>query len=276
MTATRIRTVDAFADGAFSGNPAAVVVLDQYPADGWLQSVATELNLSETAFAVPTDDPEGDYRLRWFTPRTEVDICGHATLATAHCLFSDGALGPVRFLTRSGVLSVAQSGDQLSMDFPARPAVAIDPPIGLADALGAEPVWTGRGGTNDVLCELADEGAVRSLVPDLAALTGVDARGIIVTARADAGSDYDFVSRFFAPRVGVTEDPVTGSAHTVLAPYWAAKLGRTALVGFQASRRGGRIGVEVVGDRVALSGRAVLVIDGLLAADVTASMAVSA
>lgn len=273
MTATRIRTVDAFIDGPFSGNPAAVVVLDGYPADSWMQAVAGELNLSETAFVVPVDDPDGDFRLRWFTPRTEVDICGHATLASAHCLFDDGTVGPIRFLTRSGVLTVARSGDELTMDFPVRPAVPIDVPAGLAAALGTEPVWTGLGGTNDVLCELADEATVRALAPDVSALTWVDARGIIVTARADDGRGYDFVSRFFAPRVGVAEDPVTGSAHTVLAPYWAEKIGRTALLGFQASRRGGRIGVEVLGDRVALSGRAVVVIDGMLSVDVMAEIA---
>lgn len=276
MTALRIRTVDAFADRAFAGNPAGVVVLADYPADDWMQAVAAELNLSETAFVVPVDDPQADFRLRWFTPSIEVELCGHATLGAAHCLFGDGVAGPIRFLTRSGVLSVSQVGDELAMDFPARGPVAIAAPGGLTAALGAEPVWTGRGGTNDVLCELADEAAVRALAPDIAGLAGVDARGVIVTARADAGRDYDFVSRFFASRAGIAEDPVTGSAHTVLAPYWAGKLGRTALTGFQASRRGGRIGVEIVRDRVVLTGRAVLVVDGLLSGAATASMAAMA
>ena len=187
-------------------------MLDEYPADTWMQSLATEMNLSETAFVVPVDDPDADFRLRWFTPVSEVDLCGHATLGAAHCLFSDRVDGPIRFSTRSGVLTVSQAGDALTMDFPARPAVRIDAPDGLADALGADPVWIGRGGTNDVLCELADEPAVRALTPDMTALARVEARGVIVTAAAATGGNYDFVSRFFAPREGIAEDPVTGSA----------------------------------------------------------------
>ncbi len=270
MTSTRIRTVDAFADNAFCGNPAGVVVLGSYPADAWMQSLATEMNLSETAFVVAVDDPDADFRLRWFTPVSEVDLCGHATLGAAHCLFSDSVDGPIRFSTRSGVLTVSQAGDGLTMDFPARPAVRIDAPDGLAAALGAEPVWTGLGGTDDVLCELADEATVRALTPDTTALARIEARGVIVTAAAATGGDYDFVSRFFAPREGIAEDPVTGSAHTVLAPYWTERLGRNPLTGFQASRRGGRIGVEVIGDRVVLSGRAVLIVDGVLSGEAMA------
>jgi PhzF family phenazine biosynthesis protein len=272
MTPTRIRTVDAFADNAFSGNPAGVVVLEKYPADAWMQSLATEMNLSETAFVVAVDDPDADFRLRWFTPVSEVDLCGHATLGAAHCLFSDNVVGPIRFSTRSGVLTVSQAGDALTMDFPARPAVPIAAPDGLVEALGAEPVWTGRGGTDDVLCELADEAAVRGMTPDMTVLARIEARGVIVTAAA-SGGDYDFVSRFFAPREGIAEDPVTGSAHTVLGPYWAERLGRTVLTGYQASPRGGRVGVEVLGDRVVLTGRAVLMIDGLLSSDATAALA---
>jgi PhzF family phenazine biosynthesis protein len=273
MTPTRIRTVDAFADNAFAGNPAGVVVLGSYPPDAWMQALATEMNLSETAFVVPVDDADADFRLRWFTPVSEVDLCGHATLAAAYCLFSDSVDGPIRFSTRSGVLTVSQADDALTMNFPARPAVRIEPPDGLADALGVEPVWTGHGGTRDLLCELADEAAVRALTPDTAALARVEARGVIVTAAAEAGGDYDFVSRFFAPREGIAEDPVTGSAHTVLGPYWAERLGRTVLSGFQASPRGGRIGIEVLGDRVVLSGRAVLMIDGVLSVEATRAMA---
>jgi PhzF family phenazine biosynthesis protein len=276
MADLRIRTVDAFTDTVFSGNPAAVVVLTGDPADAWMQAVAAELNLSETAFVRPTDPPGSAFGLRWFTPAVEVELCGHATLAAAHCLFGDGVAGPIRFRTRSGELIVDRAGDELTMDFPARPPVPIAVPDGLAAALGTEPVWTGRGGSDDVLCELADEDAVRSLTPDIGALLGIDGRGVIVTARADAGRDYDFVSRFFAPRAGVAEDPVTGSAHTALAPYWADKLGRTALTGFQASHRGGRIRVELAGDRVILHGRAVLVIDGVLSAEATASIAAPA
>jgi PhzF family phenazine biosynthesis protein len=275
MTAQRIRTVDAFADSAFGGNPAGVVILAGYPEQTWMQALAAELNLAETAFLVPAEGPDSDFRLRWFTPTMEVDLCGHATLAAAHCLFLDGATGPIRFRTRSGVLTVhgagAGAGAELTMDFPAAPPVAIPVPDGLASALGAEPVWTGRAGTTDVLCELADEAAVRGLAPDIGALRALDARGVIVTARAQAGREHDFVSRFFAPRAGIAEDPVTGSAHTVLGPYWGAKLGRTELSGFQASRRGGRVGVELAGDRVLLRGRAVVVVDGSLSSDAMAA-----
>jgi PhzF family phenazine biosynthesis protein len=272
MTAVRIRTVDAFAEAAFAGNPAGVVVLDDYPEDAWMQTLAAEVNLSETAFVVPVAEPGADFGLRWFTPKVEVNLCGHATLGAAHCLFGDGVAAPIRFRTRSGVLTVSRSGDALSMDFPARAPVSCPVPDGLAAALGAQPVWTGRGGTDDLLCELADEATVRRLVPDIAALSAIDARGVIVSARAAAECDYDFVSRFFAPRVGVAEDPVTGSSHTVLGPYWSAKLGRPALSALQVSRRGGRVGVEVAGDRVVLSGRAVTIIDGLLSAHATAAI----
>ncbi len=273
MAAQQIRIVDAFTDHAFSGNPAAVTVLETEPSDDWMQAIASELNLSETAFVVPIEHPDADFRLRWFTPAAEVELCGHATLAAAHCLLDDGVAAPIRFLTRSGVLTVSRAGAGLTMDFPARPPVPIAIPGGLTVALGTVPVWTGRGGTDDVLCELHDEDTVRDLAPDIAALVGVDARGVIVTARAEASRDYDFVSRFFAPRVGIAEDPVTGSAHTVLAPYWADKLGRTRLTGFQASRRGGRLGVELAGDRVVLSGQAVLVLDGALSVAATTAMA---
>jgi PhzF family phenazine biosynthesis protein len=276
MSELRIRMVDAFTDTVFSGNPAAVVVLADDPPDTWLQALASELNLSETAFVRPVDPGAGVFGLRWFTPATEVELCGHATLAAAHCLYGDGVTGPIRFGTRSGELVVRRAGDELTMDFPARPPVPIAGPAGLGAALGVEPIWTGRGGTDDVLCELADEETVRGLIPDIVALLGIDARGVIVTAQADADRGYDFVSRFFAPRVGVAEDPVTGSAHTVLAPYWADKLGRTTLTGYQASSRGGRIGVELTGDRVVLHGRAVMVVDGLLSAAATASIAAPA
>jgi PhzF family phenazine biosynthesis protein len=261
VNGVRIRTVDAFADKPFSGNPAGVVVLDEYPADAVLQAIASELNLSETAFAVPS---AGGYRLRWFTPGTEVDLCGHATLATAHCLFADGVPSPVAFDTRSGTLTVNRSSEEYALDFPARPATECAEPPGLSAALGVTPRWVGRGGTDDVLCEVANERTVRELRPDIGALAAVEARGVIVTAAAEPGGGYDYVSRFFAPRVGVNEDPVTGSAHTVLAPYWSAKLGRDTLVGYQASRRGGRVGTRVAGDRVVLTGSAVTVLDGTI------------
>jgi PhzF family phenazine biosynthesis protein len=265
MSALRIRTVDAFSDTLFAGNPAAVAILDEMPDARWMQSLAAELNLSETAFAVPTEQPDVDYELRWFTPKTEVDLCGHATLATAHCLFDDAVSSPIRFHTRSGVLTVSDSGaGLLAMDFPARPASEVEPSDDLADALGVTPIWVGLGGTNDLLVELADEAAVLGCVPNLAMIRTLDLRGVIVTAPATQGKPYDFVSRFFAPNVGVDEDPVTGSAHTVLAPFWAERLGRSVLTGFQASARTGMVGVDLIGDRVILTGRAVTVLDATL------------
>jgi predicted PhzF superfamily epimerase YddE/YHI9 len=261
----RLRTVDAFADRPFSGNPAAVLVLDEMPPDGWMRAIAGELNLSETAFVVSEELPDADFRLRWFTPAVEVELCGHATLAAAHCLLDDGFAPPIRFATRSGVLTIARAADaSLAMDFPARPAVPIAEPPGLVTALGAFPEWVGRGGTDDLLVLLADEATLRELTPDIGALAEVPARGVIVTAAAEPGADHDFVSRFFAPNVGVPEDPVTGSTHTVLAPFWAERLGQPRLVGLQASARSGLVGVELRGDRVLLSGRAVTILDGTL------------
>ena len=261
----RLRTVDAFTDVAFAGNPAAVVVLDRMPADDWMSALAREMNLSETAFVVAERTADTDYRLRWFTPAVEVDLCGHATLAAAHCLLADGVAGPIRFATRSGVLTVSATPDtaSLRMDFPARPPVAVAQPAGLAAALGATITWVGRGGTDDLLVRVADEATVTGLRPDLAAVAQLPTRGVIVTAEsAEPGSD--FVSRFFGPAVGVPEDPVTGSAHTVLGPFWAAELGRTELTARQLSVRGGRMGVTVLGDRVLLTGHAVTVLDGRL------------
>ncbi|MDT0260032.1 PhzF family phenazine biosynthesis isomerase [Jatrophihabitans sp. DSM 44399] len=269
MSELRLRTVDAFTDQAFAGNPAGVVVLTGLPTAKWMAALAGELNLAETAFVIAEELPDADYRLRWFTPAVEVDMCGHATLAAAHCLFEDGAASPVRFATRSGVLTVwALPDGSLAMDFPANAAVEIPLSEELAGrveaALGARPVWLGRGGTDDLLVELADARTVRELAPDLAAVARFEVRGIIVTAAADADG-HDFVSRFFGPRVGVPEDPVTGSAHTVLGPYWAAKLGRSELVGLQVSARSGVVGVSLRGDRVQLTGRAVSMLDARLA-----------
>jgi PhzF family phenazine biosynthesis protein len=263
----RIHVVDAFTGRPFAGNPAAVCVLSG-PADpGWMQRVAAELNLSETAFPRPVDG-DADFELRWFTPAVEVALCGHATLATAHVLYETGAVPavrPIRFRTlRSGVLTVHRDGGMLVMDFPACPPERIDPPEGLAEALGASPAWTGRNVQDDVLVLLDDPAAVRALTPDLAALARHDVRGICVTARED-----DFVSRFFAPAVGVPEDPVTGSAHCMLGPFWAERLGRTDLRGHQASARGGDVGVRVRGDRVLLLGEAVTMIEGTLRTEPT-------
>ncbi|MBB5938516.1 PhzF family phenazine biosynthesis protein [Streptomyces zagrosensis] len=277
----RIRIVDAFTDRPFSGNPAAVVLLDSksFPDDGWLAQVAAEVNLSETAFAHPLPDaPDADWALRWFTPTTEVSLCGHATLATAHVLHSTGvATGTVRFATRSGVLTATASSSEagleaagrgaITLDFPTAPLRALQTPHGLRAALGAEPVACYDTGpqVGDLLVELADEATVRELAPDLAAVARLSHRGVIVTAPAqtpDAG--YDFVSRFFGPASGIDEDPVTGSAHTALAPLWSPRLGRTELTGYQASARGGRVRTLLRGDRTLLAGEAVTVIDGVL------------
>ncbi|MEV7980503.1 PhzF family phenazine biosynthesis protein [Streptomyces sp. NPDC086519] len=266
----RIRIVDAFAERAFSGNPAGVVLLDSFPEDGWMQNVAMEVNHAETAFAHPL--PEGgdaDWALRWFTPVTEVAMCGHATLATAHVLHTTGAHpGPVRFASRSGVL-VATPGVEgtVTLDFPTAPLSRVDVPDGVAEALGAEPVAGFDTGANvgDLLLELADEKTVLGLFPDHKALAAYSTRGIIATARAeDPAKGYDYVSRCFFPNVGIDEDPVTGSAHTALAPHWAGRLGEPDLTGLQASRRTGLVRTSLRGDRVLLTGRAVTVIDGEL------------
>ena len=255
-----VTTVDAFTRQPFAGNPAAVCVLGGEEPDDWMRGLAREMNLSETAFLVPRGDAWG---LRWFTPEVEVDLCGHATLASAHVLYESGRLAadePARFDTRSGRLTVRQDGDAYVMDFPATPPRHAPAPGGLAEALGAAPVWTGRS-RFDVFAVLEDEAAVRRLTPDHAALSRLDARGVIVSAPADPGRQpgVDVVSRFFAPGSGVPEDPVTGSAHCAIGPYWADRLGRGALSCYQASARGGHVGVTVRGDRVDLTGHAVTV-----------------
>jgi PhzF family phenazine biosynthesis protein len=264
----RIHVVDAFTDRPFAGNPAAVCVLSGPAEPGWMQRVAAEMNLSETAFPRPVDEAGADYELRWFTPKIEVALCGHATLASAHVLYETGAVPgdrPIRFRTlRSGVLTVRRDGGLLAMDFPACPPEKIDPPSGLAEALGATPSWTGHNEQNDVLAVLDDEAAVRSLAPDLTALGRVDARGVCVTAAGAGG--HDFVSRFFAPKSGVPEDPVTGSTHCMLTPFWSERLGRTHMVAYQASPRGGEVRVESRGDRVVLKGGAATVLEGTLRA----------
>ncbi|MDT7798558.1 MAG: hypothetical protein QOI78_1991 [Actinomycetota bacterium] len=268
----RIRIVDAFTDRPFAGNPAGVLLLDAdgFPEDGWLQQVAAELNLSETAFAHPlADDPEAGWALRWFTPVAEVGLCGHATLATAHVLRTIGAAhGLIRFRTRAGDLSATADGDgTITLDFPAAPLTPVDAPAGLAGALGAEPVAVLDTGPDcqDLLVEVADEAVVRALAPDFAALARLSGRGVIATAAAaEPGGGYDFVSRGFFPRLGIDEDPVTGSAHTALAPFWSPRLGRNRLVGLQASARTGLVATELSGDRVLLTGAAVTVVDGEL------------
>lgn len=258
--------VDAFTDRPFTGNPAAVLVLDEMPSDEWLAAIARETNVPDTGFVIRESRSNADYRLRWFTPTVEIDLCGHATLASAHCLFEDGERGPIRFATRSGVLTVDRRADgSLAMDFPAWPPKPIEAWREVAAVLGVPVEWTGLTENEVFLFALvADEGAVRKLSPDLAAVSRLDGSALIVSSVADPGQGYDFVSRVFAPDLGIPEDPVTGSAHTVLAPFWSDRLGRTSLVGLQASARSGQVGVEVRAERVSVSGRAVTVLDGML------------
>lgn len=267
----RIRIVDAFTDRPFHGNPAAVLVLDgPFPPDGWLQQVAAEVNLSETAFVRPLP-PGGaaDWALRWFTPAGEVDMCGHATLATAHVLNENGlAKGLIRFDARCGVLTAEAAGDgTVTMDFPTSSLTPVDPVPEVARALGATIVSLHDTAAHigDLLVELADERTVRELAPDHAALRAYARRGVIVTAPAEEPSrGYDFVSRGFFPVHGIDEDPVTGSAHTALAPFWAARLGRDEMTGLQGGARRGLVRVTLAGERTLLTGRAVTVIDGEL------------
>ncbi|MET9732437.1 PhzF family phenazine biosynthesis protein [Streptomyces sp. NPDC006458] len=268
----RIRIIDAFTDRPFAGNPAGVLLLNAFPDDERLRKIAMEVNHAETAFAHPLPEGgEADWALRWFTPVTEVAMCGHATLATAHALAGTGShKGPVRFATRSGVL-VATPGEDgwITLDFPTAPLTRAEIPDGLADALGAEPLSCFDTGPNvgDLLVELPDERTVRALRPDLRALGAHSARGIIATARAEDPADgHDFVSRCFFPNVGIDEDPVTGSAHTALAPFWSERLGRTELTGLQASPRSGLVRTRLNGERTLLTGRAVTTIDGELLA----------
>lgn len=254
--------VDAFTDEPFHGNPAAVCLLPGPRSDRWMAAVAREMNLSETAFLLP----EGEaWHLRWFTPAVEVDLCGHATLASAWVLYEYGLADPTRpiaFLSRSGPLAAARRGGRIELDFPAKCEAAAPAPPGLADALGFEPLYVGRNAF-DYLVLAPDAETVRRLAPDLAALGALPVRGVIVTAASDRAG-CDFVSRFFAPAVGVDEDPVTGSAHCCLAPFWGARLGRTELQAWQASPRGGALSLRLVGERVILAGGAVTVLEGAL------------
>ena len=262
---TPLWQIDAFTSRPFAGNPAAVAFLETPQDDDWQHQVAEEMNLAETAFLTPLADGFG---LRWFTPAVEVDLCGHATLASAHFLWESGRLEGdmvARFHTRSGLLTASRDGEWITLDFPATPVSAVPTPHDLAEALGVDLLFVGRS-IFDVLVVVHDAQTVRHLVPDLERLGGrVPARGIIVTAPGDEPG-IDFVSRFFGPAVGVPEDPVTGSAHCALGPYWAERLGRKTLVGFQASKRGGTVRVDVRGDRVLLAGQAVTVLRGELEA----------
>lgn len=254
--------VDAFTDRPFAGNPAAVCLLDEPGDSAWMQHVAREMNLSETAFLYKQDD---GYSLRWFTPAVEVDLCGHATLASAHTLWEQGYLpadAQARFHTRSGLLTAERNGDWIELNFPAKPEQPAETILGLQDALGAAPIYIGMS-QFDCLVEVESEDVVRALQPDFTKLSAIPVRGVIVTSRASTPG-YDFVSRFFGPRVGVPEDPVTGSAHCVLSPFWSKRLGREELTGYQASPRGGVVRVRFDGDRVHLGGQAVTVLRGEL------------
>jgi PhzF family phenazine biosynthesis protein len=259
----RIFKVDAFTAEPFAGNPAGVCLLTEPREERWMQAVAREMNLSETAFLLR----EGDgFRLRWFTPAVEVALCGHATLASAHVLWEEGILPSsetARFATKSGELRASRRGDLIEMDFPSKPEQAAEAPENLLEALGVKPLYLGRNAF-DYLVLLDSEEAVRAVSPDFALLRTVNVRGVILTGRSSR-SGFDFVSRFFAPAVGVDEDPVTGSAHCALTPFWAARLGKKELVGYQVSARGGVVHVRDAGDRVLLGGRAVTVLRGELA-----------
>ena len=257
--ALRIVQVDAFTDTPFHGNPAAVCVLPTPRDERWMQDVAREMNLSETAFL---HDERDGWSLRWFTPTVEVALCGHATLASAHVLWEDAHLPrdrQARFHTKSGLLTADRRGDWIELDFPAKSVESAPVPAGLVEALGAAPAYVGRN-QFDYLVELDSEKSVRGLTPDHATLAKLPVRGVIVTSHASG--DYDFVSRFFAPASGIAEDPVTGSSHCALGPFWSARLGKPELLAYQASPRGGVVRVRVVGDRVRLGGQAVTVLRG--------------
>ena len=251
-----IYQVDAFTDTPFSGNPAGVCLLEAAASEQWMQNIALEMNLSETAFLVPIAD---GFDLRWFTPAREVDLCGHATLASAHSLWETGTLAATqqaRFHIRSGLLTADKHGDWIFMDFPSDPPSPVVDATDVEAALGAKPLVISKGRSYYIV-EIASEQAVRELKPDFG-LWQEAKTGCIVTSAAKS-KEYDFVSRCFALGLGIHEDPVTGSAHCVLAPYWAVKLGRTELVGYQASARGGIVRVRLADDRVVLSGQAVTV-----------------
>jgi PhzF family phenazine biosynthesis protein len=258
--------VDAFASEAFRGNPAAVCLLEKAAEDGWMRQVAAEMNQSETAFVLREEE---GWRLRWFTPEREVELCGHATLASAHVLWQTGRLASgaeARFYTHSGLLVCSRTDDGgIEMDFPAEPVEPAQTPQAAIEGLGIVPRYTGRN-RMDLLIEADSEETVRTIRPDFGLLKSLDCRGIIVTSRASAGAGYDFVSRFFAPGVGIAEDPVTGSAHCALAPYWGKRLRKEVLTGYQASARGGFVQTRLSGDRVRLTGQAVTVMQGRLEA----------
>ncbi|MCR9296893.1 MAG: PhzF family phenazine biosynthesis protein [bacterium] len=259
-------TVDAFTDQPFSGNQAAICLLDGPCSDAWMQALAREINYSETAFLL---EREEGFHLRWFTPAYEVDLCGHATLAAAHALWNEIGLAgaSIHFETRSGILTAERLGPVIQLDFPATPPVASEENSTLMQALQVEPAFVGST-KFDAFVVVRSESQVREMKPDFALLSTLNKRGIIVTAHAvgsHAPKPYDFISRFFAPSAGIDEDPVTGSAHCALAPYWSQEMNKTELIGYQASARGGFVEVELRNERVLLRGRAVTIVRGELA-----------
>ncbi|MDI9483814.1 MAG: PhzF family phenazine biosynthesis protein [Bacillota bacterium] len=256
----KIYQVDAFTDKPFKGNPAAVCILDSEPQVKWMQDVANEMNLAETAFLVPKNN---GYSLRWFTPESEIDLCGHATLASAHILWEKGYLEKEKeavFNTKSGVLTAKYNEGWIELNFPATPEEKADVPSELIEALAVNPVYTGKN-IFDYIIEVESEDEVKNIKPDFTKLMKVQMRGVIVTAQS---SEYDFISRFFAPEVGIFEDPVTGSSHCCLGPYWKKKLGKDRFIAYQASKRGGILKVQVADERVLISGKAVTVMEGVL------------
>jgi PhzF family phenazine biosynthesis protein len=267
MMGPKIFKVDAFTEKPFSGNPAAVCILLKKRGKVWMQSIAREMNLSETAFLVRKGQRKDGYDLRWFTPLVEVDLCGHATLASAHILFERGYLKreeQARFHTKSGLLTARKKGKWIELDFPRKPAKRTSPPTGLIQALGVKPKFVAKNG-HDHIVEVDSEAIVRRVKPDFRRLRKVASGGVAVTARATT-LGFDFVSRFFAPNFGIDEDPVTGSAHCMLGPFWKDRLRKSKLVAYQASARGGILHVDVGPDRVLIRGRAVTVLEGELCA----------
>lgn len=254
--------IDAFADRQFTGNPAAVCLLDDERDVQWMQAVAAEMNLSETAFVRPLS---AGFELRWFTPTVEVDLCGHATLASAHALWSENIVASdqaIPFDSKSGRLICTQQDNFIELDFPATPVKSAERSSELCEALGIEPSFRGTSKFDDLVLVESEE-ALRSIRPDFSKLRALPSRGVIVTSRSN-DPQFDFVSRFFAPNAGVDEDPVTGSAHCALGPFWGEKLGKTDMTAYQASSRGGTVRVRIVGDRVFLGGNAVTVLKGVL------------
>jgi len=257
---SKIFTVDAFTDEPFAGNPAGVCILTEEREAHWMQSVASEMNLSETAYLKKSNN---GYNLRWFTPKVEVELCGHATLASAHILFEKGYLKreeQARFHTRSGLLTAISKENWIELDFPKQPVKPSSPPTGLVESLGVKPTFVGKN-TLYYFVEVASEAIVRGLKPNYVQLASVPVNAVAVTSKATTPG-FDFISRFFAPALGIEEDPVTGSSHCGLAPFWEERLHKSELTAFQASARGGVIHVRVVSDRVYLGGKAVTILEG--------------